>query len=292
MGNRAGAGGASVAAARECHPMNQQIREPRRRRAPRQPTRLWRVPVRTVARVTPRLARVTVGGEQLADFTSQGTDSHVKLYFYDEGVRLPDSLTLERARSLFSRMRPRMRSYTIRRHDRLAHEIDIDFVLHDGHDGPATRWARQAAAGDELIMVGPSPAYAPDPATEAHLLVGDETALPAIAAILAELPAEVRVFGYVEVADAAERQPLPTEADAEIHWLYRDGVPAGRSGLLADAVRAATLPAGTVDAWVAGEHSTVRDVRGYLLDELRMDRRRVRTTSYWRHGETGDGGAG
>lgn len=254
--------------------------------------------------MTPRLARVTVGGEQLSDFTCQGTDSHVKLYFYDRGAALPDPLTLELARTLFSRIRPRMRSYTIRRHDELAHELDIDFVLHNGldhkgpdHNGPdldapAARWARQATPDDELILVGPSPAYAPDPTTDTHLLLGDETALPAIAAILAELPAGARALAYIEVADAAEWQELPTEADAEIHWLYRDGVPAGRSDLLPDAVREAMPPDGTMDAWVAGEHSSVRDIRGHLLQDRGLDRRRVRATSYWRHGQESDGGTG
>lgn len=255
------------------------------RRRARQPTKLWQVPVRRVQRVTPRLARVTVGGDELADFTHQGTDSHVKLYFYDSGAELPRPLTLEAARTLFSTYRPRMRSYTVRRHDEAAREIDIDFVLHGEHEGPAAGWARHAQPGDELILVGPSPAYRPDPEAGCHLLAGDETALPAIAAILAELPAGARALVNVEVADEAERQDLHSAADLRVEWIQRGTRP------LAEAVRTAELPAG-VHAWVAGERESVREIRGYLLDELGLPRRQVRPTSYWRRGFTEDGPPG
>ena len=106
-----------------------------RRRSRRQQTKLWRVPVVRVARITPHLARITVGGEQLADFTGTGTDQNVLLYFYDDDVVLPEPLTLDAARGMWSQVRPTMRSYTISRHDPAANEIDFDFVLH-GDEGP------------------------------------------------------------------------------------------------------------------------------------------------------------
>jgi NADPH-dependent ferric siderophore reductase len=253
------------------------------RRRARVPTQLWQVPVLRVDRVTPRLARVTVGGDELAGFTHQGTDSHVKLYFYGPGADLPRPLTLEAARTLFSTYRPSMRSYTVRRHDPVRGELDIDFVLHGEHEGPAATWARHAGPGDELILVGPSPAYRPNPDAGCHLLAGDETALPAIAAILDELGGQARVRVYAEVENAGERQDLP--GSPNVHWVHReDGGPS-----LADAVRAARLPAGDLEAWVAGERESVRDIRAYLLDELRLPRHRVRPTSYWRHGFTEDG---
>jgi NADPH-dependent ferric siderophore reductase len=256
-----------------------------RRRARRQPTKLWRVPVLRTERVTPRLARITVGGVELADFVGTGTDQNVMLYLYEPGAELPDPLTLETARGALSRVRPHMRGYTVRRHDPGTHEIDFDFVLHD-HGGPASAWARRARPGDQLIFVGPSPAYQPDPAADAYLLIGDETALPAIAMILAELPAGAVARVFVEVDNAAEEQPLPTSAAAEITWLHRDGRPAGEPDLLVGALVDASLPDGTVDVWAAGERSAMQAVRDHLL-KRGLDRRRVRPNTYWRRGQAG-----
>jgi NADPH-dependent ferric siderophore reductase len=247
-----------------------------RRRSRRQETGLWRVPVRRVERVTPRLARVTVGGDELAGFVSAGTDQNVMLYFYPDDVSPPD--TLAAARAMWSTNRPLTRTYTIRRHDPEANEVDFDFVLHD-EAGPASDWAKRAAPGDRLIFVGPSPAYQPDPTADWHLLAGDETALPAIAAILDVLPADAVTRVFVEVDDAEERQPL----DAEVTWVHR-----AEGGMLAAAVAAADLPDGRVDAWLAGERSAMVALRAHLLDQRGFDRRQVRPTTYWRRGETGN----
>jgi NADPH-dependent ferric siderophore reductase len=257
-----------------------QVRRPRR-----QPVRLWRVPVRRVERVTPRMTRVTVG--EVADFPGAGTDQNVMLYFYPDGVTLPSPLTLESARAIWSQVRPMTRTYTIRRHDPETGEIDFDFVLHGSH-GLASAWAQRVVPGDDVIFVGPSPAYQPDPTASAFLLAGDETALPAIAAILRTLPSGVRARVLVEVADADEEQPLPTGADAEVTWLHRNDLPAGDNRLLECAVREVSLPANSTEAWVAGERSAVVAVRHYLLEERGFPRHRVRPTTYWRKGQSGN----
>ncbi len=245
------------------------------RRTRRPATKLWRAPVRRVERVTSRLVRVTVGGDELADFVGAGTDQNVMLYFYPDDVELPE--TLEAARAMWSQVRPLTRTYTIRRHDPAAREVDFDFVLHDA-PGPASDWAKAARPGDSLIFVGPSPAYQPDPAADWHLLAGDETALPAIAAILSALTDDAVTRVFVEVEDLAEVQPLP----AAVTWVDRS---AGET--LAGAVAAADLPSGRVDAWLAGERSSMVALRAHLLDDRGLDRRGVRPTTYWRRGEAG-----
>jgi NADPH-dependent ferric siderophore reductase len=247
------------------------------RRTRRPETKLWRVPVRRVEQVTPRLVRVTVGGDELADFDGAGTDQNVMLYFYPDDVELPEPLTLESARGLWTQVRPLTRTYTIRRHDAAANEIDFDFVLHDA-PGPASDWARSARPGDRLIFVGPSPAYRPDQTADWYLLAGDETALPAIAAILDALPAGAVTRVFVEVEDELEELPLPVPAT----WVHR-----ASGGSLAGAVAAADLPTGRVEAWLAGERSSMVALRAHLLDERGFDRRRVRPTTYWRRGEAG-----
>ncbi|WP_424189987.1 siderophore-interacting protein [Actinokineospora sp. G85] len=250
-----------------------------RRRSRRQETRLWHLPVVRVERVTPNLARVTVRDESLAVLAGAGTDQNVMLYLYPEGTELPEPLTLDGARGLWSQVRPLTRTYTIRRHDPATNEVDFDFVLH-GDIGPASAWASRVAVGDKMIFVGPSPAYQPDPHADWYLLAGDETALPAIANIMAVVSAPVVAF--VEVAGPAEEQDLPG-----VTWLHRDA-PAGESTVLVDAIRAAELPAGTPEVWLAGERSAMVDVRAHLLEDRGFPRRRVRPTTYWRLGESGN----
>jgi NADPH-dependent ferric siderophore reductase len=257
-----------------------------RRRARRHPPQLWRVPVLRTRRVTPRMARITVGGEALADFPGGGGDQHVVLYFYERGVDLPEPLTLTSARTMLGQVRPAMRSYTVRRHDPATRELDFDFVLH-GDVGVASAWASTAQPGDDVIIVGPSPAYLPEDSGAEHLLVGDETALPAIGTMLAELPAAARATAVIEVADAAEEQPLPSSATAAVHWLHRDGRPAGTPDALVAALDAIGPFDQEVTAWAAGERTVMHAVRAHLLDRSGLDRRRVRTTMYWRHGQAG-----
>jgi NADPH-dependent ferric siderophore reductase len=263
-----------------------------RRRAPRHAPKLWRVPVLGAERITPRMVRVTSGSESLVDFPGGGGDQHVVLYFYPPDARPPEPLTLESARLAFARVRPAMRSYTVRRYDRDRNEIDIDFVLH-GQDGPAARWAAHASAGDELIVVGPSPAYQPDPDVGRHLFIGDETALPAIDAMLRELPTSARAEVLIEVADAAEEQPLVSAGVVKITWLHRDGGPAGAPDRLLAGVRAVELAPDeardprAVAVWAGGERAVTQELRRHLLAERGLGRAAVRSTAYWRAGAAG-----
>jgi NADPH-dependent ferric siderophore reductase len=225
------------------------------------------------------MARITVGGPSIADFVGAGTDENVMLYLYEPGAELPSPLTLESARAAMSRVRPYMRSYTIRRHDPAANEIDFDFVLHGDH-GPASKWASNVQPGDEVIFVGPSPAYRPDPDADWHLLIGDETALPAISAIIDTLPGAV-IRAFVEIADPAEEQNLA------ITWVHRNGIPAGSSEPLVKALSAAEFPPGTPAVWAAGERQVMQAVRSHLVDERGIDRTRVRPATYGRLGQAG-----
>lgn len=242
----------------------------------RPPSRLFTTQVQRSVLVTPRLMRVTAGGEDLAGFVDTGTDQHVKLYFYDDPSRLPRPLTLDLARSLRPRVVPVMRDYTIRRYDAAAAEVDIDVVLHG--QGIAAGWAARAAPGDELLFVGPAQGYRPDPDVAGHLLVGDETALPAIAATLESLPSGVTARVVVEIADGAERQPLPERFDVD--WVVR-----GATRLL-DVVAGLTLPT-SVHTWIATEGAQTRAIRTHLLADRGLPRRLVHATAYWRRGSAG-----
>lgn len=225
------------------------------------------------------MIRVTLGGDELAGFGGDGPDRRIKMFFPVPGQTQP---AIPRAASggpvwPAGEARPAIRTYTVRRFDADAGELDIDFVLHEGH-GPAAAWARDAEPGCWVGVSEPGGRYEPDPTADFHLVIGDETALPAVATVLEALPAGVPALVFLEIADAGEEQALP--GSAQPHWVYRGHRLAGEP--LAEAVRAAQLPAGRGQAWLSGESGCVRDLRKHLLDERRLDRRAVYATGYWR----------
>lgn len=261
----------------------------------------WLLRVRGRERLTPHMVRVTLGGD-LADFVPVAPDQQVKLFFARPGHGLDelpgpresggDPMTWYQAYlAVPEPRRPWMRTYSVRHHRPERGELDIDFVLHGAgaEAGPASRWAATATVGDEVGLVGPAPSHLRVPGPhDWTLLAGDETALPAIGALVAAHPAGAPVHVVVEVSDAAEEQPLPTAAAAHVRWVHRDGRPAGTGSALLDAVRAAEFPAGRVFAWVAGEASAVRALRRHLVGERGVDKRQVAFTGYWRRHLTQD----
>ncbi|WP_219413912.1 siderophore-interacting protein [Pseudonocardia nigra] len=235
--------------------------------------------VRRSERVTPRMIRVTLGGKELAGFGGDGPDRRIKMFFPVPGQERP---AVPRAASggpvwPTGEPRPAIRTYTVRRFDADAGELDVDFVLHEGH-GPAAAWARDARPGAWVGVSEPGGRYEPDPGADFHVVIGDETALPAVATVLEALPAGVPAVAFLEVADAGEEQKLP--GSARIHWVHRGAREAG--GPLAEAVRTAEFPAGAGQAWLSGESGCVRDLRKHLLDDRGLDRRKVYATGYWR----------
>ncbi|WP_098024857.1 siderophore-interacting protein [Streptomyces sp. st115] len=251
----------------------------------RRPGRMHVTTVRSMRRITPRMVRLTLGGEDLSEFSSNGSDQHVALYFYEPGVELPRPFTSDAARALLPVAKPRLRRYTIRDHRPELREVDMDFVLH-GPDQLASGWAERVRPGDEVIWFGPSPAYPVAPVTDWTLLLGDETALPAIGAILEELPPGHRVLAAVEVADRAEEQPLPTRADATVSWLHRHDRAHGE--LLREHAVGLQLPDGRGRVWGGAERGVMRELRHHFVHVRGLDRADTHLTAYWTQGETQD----
>jgi NADPH-dependent ferric siderophore reductase len=240
--------------------------------------------------VTPRMTRVTLGGDELAGFPGDGPDQRIKLFFPMPGQRRPAMPRASSGGPVWppGEPRPVIRSYTVRRFDATAGELDVDFVLHGAH-GPAAAWAAAAEPGDWVGVSDPGGRYRPDPGARAHLVIGDESALPAIATVLEALgtdsvAAGVPVEVFIEVADVAEEQPLPAGGDTRVHWLHRGERPPGQP--LIEAVTSAELPPGVgsaqCQAWLSAEAAAVRDIRAHLLDERGLSRRMVYATGYWR----------
>jgi NADPH-dependent ferric siderophore reductase len=234
------------------------------------------------------MTRVVLGGEGLARFATRGqTDHYVKLLFPAPGVSYPEPLDVGRIREEFPREQwPVTRTYTVRSWDAESRELALDFVLH-GDEGLAGPWAANARPGDVLHFSGPGGGYAPDPAADWHLLAGDESALPAIAAALEELPADAVAHVFVEVADAAEEQKLQTGQGVTVEWIHRGDRPIGAG--LAAAVSGLEFPAGNPQVFVHGEAGFVKELRRLLRVERALPRELLSISGYWRLGHDEDG---
>lgn len=237
--------------------------------------------------LTPAMVRVVLGGPDGArlpiDYPGD-TDSYVKLLLPrpESGVVAPFDPEVVKA-ELDPELWPVMRTYTIRHWDEQRGQMALDFVVH-GDKGIAGPWAVQAEPGDAVQFFGPGSGYRPDPAADWHLLVGDESALPAVAEALAVLAPEARATVLLEVADAAEEQEMPTRADVTVHWLHRDGSGTAPGIALVDAVRALDFSAGRVHAFVHGDATFVREVRSFLRFERDVPRGDLSASGYWRRG--------
>ena len=218
------------------------------------------------------MVRIVLGGDELRGFTSLGFDDHIKLFF-PQGNEEPG-------------LAPPMRDYTPRRFTTEPDELWVDFFLHGG--GPATSWAAQASVGQTLLIAGPrgSSVITPD-GIALHLLVGDETALPAIGRRLEELPPSSRALVVIEIEDGSERPALASQAAVQFVWVLRDLRNDLSSQALIDTLRGLEFATKRCFAWVACESRAARAIRVYLRDERGFDKRWIKAAGYWQQGAVG-----
>jgi NADPH-dependent ferric siderophore reductase len=241
---------------------------------------LRRLEVRRVERLTPHMRRVTLGGPGLQGFRSAAPDDHVKLFFPNhEGELVLPALGANGQEFPAVREPSPMRDYTPRRHDALRGELVVDFVLHG--DGIASRWAAQALPGQHLGAGGPRGSFVVADNFARYVLVGDESALPAIGRWLEEMPAGAHATALIELPEAADRQPLHSRADVEVQWLERHGEPAADSRRLEQALHALPGVDGDSFYWIAAESGRARAMRQWL-DQRGVPKDWIKATGYWK----------
>lgn len=220
-------------------------------------------------RISPGFVSVTLGGADLDGFTSLSFDDHIKIFLEDEpptGIAPPPGPGGRRI----------MRDYTPRRFDAERRELTVEFALHG--DGAATAWAAQASPGQQLRIGGPRGSFVIPNDYDFQLLIGDETALPAISRRLEELPATANVLTFVQATDPADQRAFPTQARVGVTWTGEN------PDSLIKAIENLTLPAGEGFAWAAGEARVVAAIRAILVSTHGLDKDHIRAAAYWKRG--------
>ncbi len=250
----------------------------------RTPPHLTRV-VR-VQEISPAIRRVVLAGESLKVFPTDRNGAHIKVFLPLPGQHKPVLPRLDEGRIVWppDEVRPITRTYSVRYFCPRTNQLQVDFVLH-GERSPASGWASQARPGDYLGIAGPG---GPDPLlapARHHVLVGDLTALPAIAALLEQLPPDAEAMAFLWVASEDKKIPLVHPPAVRVHWLVSRQQEC--AGCVGDTVRQAVPQTwkGSLSAFIAGENSMVLQVRDYLREAFSLTRRNMYAVPYWHYGQ-------
>lgn len=237
--------------------------------------------------LTPAMVRVILsapGGEPLPIEFPGFTDTYIKLVLPRPESGLVSPFHPDEVKeTLDPALWPVMRTYTIRHWDAERGQMTVDVVVH-GDKGIAGPWSVHVEPGDQVQFFGPAGGYSPDPHADWHLLAGDESALPAIAAATEVLPAQARGYAVIEVANAEEEQPLTVPDGVHVRWIHRDTSARAPGIELVDTVRALDFPAGRVHAFVHGDATFVREIRSYLRFVKDVPKEDLSASGYWRRG--------
>ncbi|WIE66470.1 siderophore-interacting protein [Curtobacterium sp. MCLR17_036] len=247
-------------------------------------------------RLTPHMVRVHLGGPAFDDFVAAAdpakvaaTDKYVKLLVAKPGLGLEPPFDLDALRETLPKQdRPSRRTYTVRSVDHDARTIAIDFVVH-GDQGLAGPWAAAARPGDRLALSGPGGAYTPsaDPAVT-HVLLGDDSALPAVSAALEAMPDSATGVALVEVAGPADEQQVAHPAGVDLRWLHRDATGAAPGTLLLEAARSLERASRPVQVFAHGERAAMKAIRRLLQDDWGLEKSEMSLSAYWALGRAED----
>lgn len=240
--------------------------------------------VSRIEQLGPAYVAIALEGEGLDGFEPvDGVDSYINAAFPPEGAPYEAPFDLDDLKELPNEQRPFRRRYTVRRWIPETRTLWLEFSVHDV-TGAGGRWASQAEVGDALVFTGPAGGYTPDPKADWHLLVGDESALPAIGASLEAIPAGAPVVVRLAVDGPEDEIDLVTPGALDLRWVHR--CESDDPEVLADAIAAADLPSGRCHAFVHGEAEETRAVRRLLLERSLVAADDLSCSPYWRRGMT------
>ena len=237
-------------------------------------------------RVSPRLLRLTLGGEGYEALNrNRNSDAYVKFLIADPASGLQPPYDMDALRENSPELMPARRTYTVRRWDDEKRRIEVDVVLHgDGEDsGIAARWADEAQPGDLLAMSGAGGGYTPAPETRRHLMLGDHAALPAIAAGLEAMDEDAQGTVLIQLDHDEDRLELEHPAGVEVRWLI------GERELLLEAVDQLNLEDHEgLQIFCHVERGITKQLRAKLVKQAGIPREQISISAYWALGRIED----
>ncbi|MEJ2764335.1 siderophore-interacting protein [Photobacterium sp. MCCC 1A19761] len=239
--------------------------------------------VKHIQDITPNYRRICCTSPALAHYPTCSQGAHIKLMLPQPGQQEPvmPEMTDKGPKWADPTQKPILRTFSIRDLRREQHEIDIDVAMH-GDLGPASRFAQHAKPGDKVAISlpgGPHPML--KPATH-YYMAGDLTAVPALSAMLEEMPADSQGYVAIQVGDAQDIQDLPHPAGVEVRWFVGGS---DNHQTLIDSVIAQSPTSDNSYFWFAGEEQIVVGLRKHVRRHLDVDRKLVYAVPYWRYGK-------
>lgn len=235
--------------------------------------------------ITPHLIRVTFGGDDLIGFPENCNGGHIKVFFPNQESGILQLPVRYEDHVEYPEHKPVPRAYSVRKYHPETNELDIDFVAH-GEGSPGSGWAIAAKEGDTLGLIGPG---GPDPLlqpSEWHILAGDLTAVPAISAILEEMPEDAKGAAFIEVESFDDVHDIVHPIGISLNWLKIDDHHPEQT--LLNAIKNTGEPESdcTVSAFIAGENRSVIHCRKYLMTTFGLKKKSLYAIPYWKRGNT------
>lgn len=244
----------------------------------REPPPLTPVDVTARAELSPRMMQLTFEGAGLEALAPAEPAGSVRLLVPSPGS---DELVIPQWNGneflLGDGRRPTLRTFTPLRVD--GDRLELQIVRHQG--GAISAWAEHALPGAPAAISGPGSGYTIDPSVQHFILLGDETALPALSDLLTHLPPQASVQVHVEIDRPDAQLPLPDHPGAAISWLVRPGEAAPGAGLVEVAETLDELSE-TTRLWAAGEAASMQAIRKHLFKGLGVPRSRASIRGYWK----------
>ncbi len=176
--------------------------------------------------------------------------------------------------------RPALRTFTPVEFRPDSFELDIDIVRHPG--GAISDWVESAHPGDRAAISGPAKGHPGDASGSRCLILGDETAIPAIRQVLAGMPGLVPAEVHIEIMSADAELEIPARSNTRVFWHI--GVVSQPGATMVAAARNAEIDDET-RVWAAGEAAAIQAIRRHLTEECGLPRSSFVARGYWKDRE-------
>ena len=246
------------------------------------------IQVKSITDISPSIRCITFTGERLANYPHNCEGGHLKIFLAPDLISKPALPVLtEKGRSWpENEPRPFVRTYSVRAIRPENNEIDIEFAMHGGANGPAYLFARDAKPGNWIGITNPGGPEPLLPIRQHYFMAGDSSSLPAIAALLEKMPTQAQGKVVLRLDNQEDIRELTKPEGIEVIWICGD---ISKTAELISTFKSWKIPSSDAAFWIAGEDQIIRDLRRYIRREKEFGRDDIYAIPYWRHGYDEEG---